>query len=277
MTDPDIAVRAVSGNAFTVPVATIHTTNVQTNAADFTSNIQWGDGQSSSAVLQSEGGGTFEVFGSHAYASPGTFPIAISLTDNQGNTVTDTSSSTVIAPPSPALVSVASVQTYSGSRHLINQIRVTFDSPVDAAAAASPALYRLVKAGKKGSFTGRGIQAIRVRSAVYDPTDDSVRLTVRTPFSLSKPIELLVGGQPRSILKSGQAQTAVRVNGSQQGKGQGRRQVRPNHGAASGATLAHSGGHPANHSAHVDAVLERNKLAGLRQPISATRRAHPST
>ncbi len=275
LTDPPIAVRAVAGNAFTVPVATIHTTNAQTSAGDFTSNIQWGDGQNSSAVLQSEGGGTFEVFGSHSYATPGTFPIAISLTDNQGNTVTDTSSATVIAPPSPALATVASVQTYTGSRHLVSQIRVTFDSPVDATAAANPSLYRLLRAGKKGSFTGRGIQAIRVRSAVYDATDDAVLLTVRTPFSLSKPVQLAVGGQPRSILKAAQGQITAAVTSSRPERVDVA--AKPAVAAAGNRSdLRQAGGHRANHAGQVDVLLERNKLADVKQLIRARRRANPS-
>ena len=253
LTDPPIAVRAVAGNAFTVPVATIHTTNVQASAGDFTSNIQWGDGQNSSAVLQSEGGGTFEVFGSHTYASVGMFPIAISLTDKEGNTVTDTSSASVTAPPSPDLVSVASVQTYAGSRHLVNQILVTFDSPVDAAAAGNASLYRLVKAGQKGSFTGRGIQSIRIRSAVYDAAGDAVLLTVRTPFSLSMPVQLTVGGQPRSILKSGQSKAAAESS----------------HPATVKIAVKSA------HAARVDVLLERNTLSDLGPTTRAGRRANP--
>ena len=269
LTDPPVAVRAVAGNAFTVPVATIHTTNAQTTAGDFSSAIQWGDGQTSSAELVSEGGGTFEVLGSHTYASPGTYAIAFSLADNQGNTVSDTTSATVIAPPSPAVVPVASALAYTENRHLITDVLVTFDSPVSATAAADPSLFRLLKAGKKGSFTGRGVQVIRIKKAVYDAALDSVLLTVRTPFSLSKPVQLEVGGQPRSIVVSGLGSTpaateiarpetvSVAIKSTVDG---------------SDAGLAHSDRHQANHAAQVDLVLESNKRADLRPSIRARRR-----
>ena len=99
LTDPPIAVHAQAGVAFNVPVATIHTTVVGATPANFKGTLQWGDGQTSAATLQSDGGGTFTVIGSHTYAKAGTFPVVISLTDNQGNTVSDHSTSTVTNPP----------------------------------------------------------------------------------------------------------------------------------------------------------------------------------
>ena len=84
-----------------MPIATIHTTVQQTTAADFTATIGWGDGQTSSGTLLPEGGGTFEVLGSHTYANTGSFPISITLADNQGNTVSDKTTATVGAPPWP--------------------------------------------------------------------------------------------------------------------------------------------------------------------------------
>ena len=103
LTDPPIAVHAVAGVPFTVPVASIHTANQQATADDFTATIQWGDGQSSRGTIEAEGGGTFELLGSHTYASPGTYPVAINVSDNQGNTVSDSSTATVTAPESPPL------------------------------------------------------------------------------------------------------------------------------------------------------------------------------
>ena len=98
LTAQPLVVPAVAGSAFTVPVAAIHTASPQTTAADFAATIQWGDGQSSSGMLQPQAGGTIEVLGSHSYANPGSFPVAITLTDKQGNTVTDTRTATVSDP-----------------------------------------------------------------------------------------------------------------------------------------------------------------------------------
>jgi hypothetical protein len=68
LTDPPIAVHAFTGSAFTVPVATIHTTVLGATSNEFNGTIQWGDGQASAAMLQDDGGGTFTVIGSHSYA-----------------------------------------------------------------------------------------------------------------------------------------------------------------------------------------------------------------
>ncbi len=210
LTDPPIAVRAIAGTAFTVPVATIHTTISLTTAADFTANITWGDGQTSSGTLQSEGGGTFEVFGSHTYANPGSFPISITLADNQGNTVTDSSTATVSAPSSPALATVTQVQPVLNQRGMVTQVVVTFGGPVDAAEAEETRLYRLT--------TAHSAKAIKLRSAIYDAADDTVTLIARNPFALSKRAQLTVGGKSPISLQGGSSQVASARHNAKKGR-----------------------------------------------------------
>ena len=98
LTDQPLAVPAVAGSALSVPLATIHTGNAQTSAADFSASIQWGDGQSSTGTLEPDGQGSIAVMGSHTYAKSGSFPIAITVSDQQGNTITDTQTATVSNP-----------------------------------------------------------------------------------------------------------------------------------------------------------------------------------
>jgi hypothetical protein len=78
---------------------------------------------------------------------------------------------------------------------------VTFSGAVNAAEADDPALYRLAIAGKKGSFTAKNAQVIKLKSAVYDGTDNTVALFPRKPFALTKPVQLRVNGQPPSALQ----------------------------------------------------------------------------
>ena len=199
LTDPPIAVRAIAGTAFTVPVATIHTTISLTTAADFTANITWGDGQTSSGTLQFEGGGTFEVFGSHTYANPGSFPISITLADNQGNTVTDSSTATVSAPSSPALATVTQVQPVLNQRGMVTQVVVTFGGPVDAAEAEETRLYRLT--------TAHSAKAIKLRSAIYDAADDTVTLIRATRLPSPSGPSSLSAASPRSLFKEARARS----------------------------------------------------------------------
>ena len=103
LTDESLAMPAVVGSAFTTPVATIHTSDDE-SAADFAASINWGDGDVSSGTLEPDGPNTLEVLGTHTYSSTGSFPVAITLTDAQGNTVTNTRTAVVSPPPAPSEV-----------------------------------------------------------------------------------------------------------------------------------------------------------------------------
>jgi hypothetical protein len=60
--------------------------------------------------------------------------------------------------------------------------------------------YRLAKAGKRGSFTARNARLIKLRSAAYSGTNDTVTLTPKKPFVLAKPVQLQVnGGLPSGL------------------------------------------------------------------------------
>ena len=61
--------------------------------------------------------------------------------------------------------------------------------------------YRLTVAGKDGSFTARNAIAVRLQSAVYDTANNTVTLTSSEPFSLAKPLQLIIFGKPPSGLK----------------------------------------------------------------------------
>jgi hypothetical protein len=63
------------------------------------------------------------------------------------------------------------------------------------------ATYRLLVAGKKGSFTARNAKVVRLRSAVLNMAANQVTLTPSKPFALSKPVELVVSGESPSGLQ----------------------------------------------------------------------------
>jgi hypothetical protein len=261
LTDPPIAVQATAGIPFTVPVATIHTTVGQDTAADFTATLTWGDGQTSGATLQSEGNGTFEVLGSHTYATAGSYKIGISLSDNHGNTVGDNTTATVVAPPARPPLAVTGVHPLLNGRGLVSQLVVTFNEPVAADQVGQLSLYSLSAAGKRGSSTSRGLAALKLRSAVYDAADDSVVLTPNTPFALKGRVQLRFAGQSIGV--------AAGSGRPSDGAGKG------HHGTVAVAVHRHgvaksipaapgtSGdGSPANPAA-IDALLEQGQLSDL--------------
>ena len=54
--------------------------------------------------------------------------------------------------------------------------------------------YRLATPGKKGLYTAKNAGIIKLRSAVYNRSSNTVALTPKVPFSLTKPVQLLVYG-----------------------------------------------------------------------------------
>jgi hypothetical protein len=89
----------------------------------------------------------------------------------------------------------------TNKKHQVTEVLVTYSGAVNAVEADDPALYRLAMAGKKGSFTARNAQVIKLKSAVYDGTDNTVALIPRKPFALTKPVQLRVNGLPPSGLQ----------------------------------------------------------------------------
>ncbi len=66
-------------------------------AADFTASINWGDGSTTPASVVSDPtmSGVFDVNGTHTYTNPGTYPIAIMVSDQIGNPFSITTTATV--------------------------------------------------------------------------------------------------------------------------------------------------------------------------------------
>jgi hypothetical protein len=116
-----------------------------------------------------------------------------------------------IAPPPPPpgptgaeLVTISTVILTRNKRHLVTQITIDFSGAVNAAEAQSVATYRLVLAGKKGSFVAKNAKTIGLRSAVLNSVAHTVTLTPKKPFALTKPIQLTVNGQSPSGLQDSQ-------------------------------------------------------------------------
>src|SRR5262249_51377032 len=95
---------------------------------------------------------------------------------------------------SSPLVAMNRVQVVTNRKHQVAEVIVGFSGGVTPAQAQNPAEYRLASAGKNGSFTARNARRIKIRSAVYNGTTDTVTLTPKKPFALTKPVQLQVNG-----------------------------------------------------------------------------------
>ena len=111
---------------------------------------------------------------------------------------TPTPTPTPTPSPTPTTgppVTVSDVRVVENRKHQVTSIVVDFSGGVNAIEADSVAVYTLTAAGKKGSFTARNAAHLKLRSAAYDAAIDEVKLTPRTPFAPTKPVELTINGQ----------------------------------------------------------------------------------
>jgi hypothetical protein len=104
-------------------------------------------------------------------------------------------------PTSSSLVSMTGVTEVKNKKHQITEIILTFSGALNSAEASNIAEYKLVQAGAKGSFTARNAKAIKLLSAAYNSANNTVTLTPKKKFVLSKATELVVNGEPPSGLE----------------------------------------------------------------------------
>ena len=75
---------AVEGQAVSGAVATFADGDVSRPAGNYGASIAWGDGTTGAGSVVARAGGGFEVDGAHAYANPGTYPVAAAIADLSG-------------------------------------------------------------------------------------------------------------------------------------------------------------------------------------------------
>jgi hypothetical protein len=102
--------------------------------------------------------------------------------------------------PVPPVV-ITGVQRVLNKRRQITKIFITFSGPLDGTEAEEVGIYRLIVAGKHGSFTTKTARTVRLRSAIYDAADGQVTLVLKRSLSFSRPIQLQVNGQPPAGLQ----------------------------------------------------------------------------
>ena len=120
--------------------------------------------------------------------------------------VTPASTSTPTPPTSAPLVNVVSVEDVKNKKHLVTEIVVDFSGPVNAAEADEIATYRLATANGKGSFTAKNSPVLKLRSALFNPANDTVTLTPKKAFALTKAVELTINGIAPSGLQDSSGQ-----------------------------------------------------------------------
>jgi hypothetical protein len=124
----------------------------------------------------------------------------------------------VVLPPVYAAQAISLPTPRPHRRHKVTQIIVSFSGAVNGREADNRAIYHLVRAGRRGSFTARNAMRIKLRSAVYNAANHTVTLTPRRPFFLVKPVELTIEGVGPSGLEDDFGRLIAGANNGQTGE-----------------------------------------------------------
>lgn len=124
---------------------------------------------------------------------------------------------------------------------------------MNATEAASVAEYSLTTAGKKGLFTAKNAKKIKLKSAVYNPVNDTVTLTPKKKFVVTKPVQLVVNGLPPAGLETASGQL---IDGNNDGQPGGNAVALIKAKAATITSFAVG-------STVVDALLEQGELVAM--------------
>ena len=171
--------------------------------------------------------------------------------------------------PTP-LVTMTQVQLVTNKKHQVTQIQIVFSGGVNTAQAQNTAEYRLVTAGKKGSFTAKSAKPISLRSASYTAASDTVTLTLAKPVKLTKPVQLQVNG----TAPSGLTDSAGRlIDGDHNGTPGGNAVALLRGGGATIAAVTASSGGSAPLGAIVDVLVEHGGLLDTLRQVAHGRKA----
>ena len=103
-------------------------------------------------------------------------------------------------PPPGSLVTLESAQELIQKR-FVTEIILSFSGALNSKQAARTAEYKLVEAGKRGSSTAKNARVKKLQSAVYNPANHTVTLKLKQRIAQSKPVQLIVNGNPPSGLE----------------------------------------------------------------------------
>jgi cyclophilin family peptidyl-prolyl cis-trans isomerase len=198
----------------------------------------------------------------YTVSSSGPNPSAPAATSNPATVTITVTPTPTPTPTPPPLVTLSAVREVTNKKHQVRELLATFSGAVNAAEADDPALYRLATAGKKGSFTAKNAKVIKLKSAAYDSTDNTVILIPRKPFALTKPVQLQVSGLPPSGLQDSSGRF---IDGDHNGTAGGNAVAILSRGGVTidAMTSGSGGAQPVAIAAVSDALFEGDEQAGM--------------
>jgi hypothetical protein len=154
---------------------------------------------------------------------------------------------------------LTNVREVTNKKHQVTQVLVTFSGAVNATEAGMTAIYTLATPGKKGSYTAKNAGVIKLKSAIYTGSSETVALTPRKPFVLTKPVQLQIKGTPPAGLQDNEGRY---IDGGHHGvSGSNAIAILSKSGAKIAVTPLARIGRPMSRIAAIDALLARDELA----------------
>ena len=189
------------------PTSTVEPLAATTTSTSFT--VSWsgsdtnGPGIASYSVYVSNDGGAYTPFvtdttttsavftgqAGHTYAF---YSVAADRLGLAQPTPKSAQATITIALPPP--VTVKQVMDVTNKQHQVTEVLVTFSGPVNATGPDRTTSFRLATAGRGGSYTAKNATVIKLGSAVYKGATDTVTLTPKKRFALTKPVQLVIYG-----------------------------------------------------------------------------------
>jgi trimeric autotransporter adhesin len=101
-----------------------------------------------------------------------------------------------VAAPPPPLVTITSIVPVLNKKHQVTSIKVVLSGLVNPAEAQSKIIYRLLLSSKNKVFVAKKAKPIAVKSARYSSATNTIVITPKTLFALSKPVQLSISAGP---------------------------------------------------------------------------------
>jgi RHS repeat-associated protein/uncharacterized repeat protein (TIGR01451 family) len=276
----------------TVPTSSVAALPATETSPSF--NVKWsgsdgnGSGIAGYNVYVSDNGGPYTLWQSNTTSATATYAGQLGhtyrfysvATSNVGlvqPTPATAQATTNVVLPGPPLVTMTKVKPVMNSKKQVTQVLITFSGPVNAKEAGNIKTYRLATPGTGGSYTAKNAGLITLKSAVYTATTHTVALTPTKPFSLTKPVQLLVYGTGRNGLQDSHGRL---IDGDHNGTPGGNAVAILSAGGAKIQALPlvevlSSAQEPrrqrAETAAAIDALLERDGLAALKHRLRLRR------
>jgi hypothetical protein len=144
---------------------------------------------------------------------------------------------------------------------------VIFSGPVNSLEADSLGTYRLATPGKKNSYTAKNAGIIKLKKAAYTASNNTVALTPKKPFALTKPVQVLVYGTGPTALQDSDGRD---IDGDHNGTAGGNAiAIIAKKGVTVDAKVSArvEARKPHSRTAAIDALLTRGEMADLKDSL----------